>query len=248
MISYTSKGIRYCEVWFDEPIGHGPDVVIGRQRTDCPSRVERRPFDTLVVDLNPVPDEILKGFSSGTRYEVRRAEKSDELSVDMYFQPLNEVDAFCKFYDLFASTKGLPRARPEHLRRYIESSNLVLSKVIHADQAIVWHAYYCASGRARLLHSASTFRSEAGANRNLIGRANRYLHWRDILRFKEAGYRQYDLGGWTQPALCDAEKQRINEFKEGLGGAPLREFNYTYATSLKGRAMLRLRRFFRRTV
>lgn len=243
MLHFVSGvGNRYCEVWFDEPVTGVQDIVIARQRNSCPQDVDAIAVHTLVIDLMRTPEEMLKAFSEGTRYEVRRAEKSDGLSVAFNFDPQIHLEAFCSFFNSFAAAKGLAPARIEQLRRYADAGHLVLSRVAQADEPLVWHAYYCAAGRARLLHSASLFRRQGGAQRNLIGRANRYLHWRDIQAFQNLGYRIYDFGGWSPPELGDVEKQRINAFKEGFGGRRVSEFNCIYATSLKGRIVLYLRR------
>jgi hypothetical protein len=74
-----------------------------------------------------------------------------------------------------------------------------------------------AGHRCRLLFSASHFRGQGEtALRSLIGRANRLLHWRDLVAFKQQGFNCYDWGGWhagTEEVLV-----RINQFKESFGG------------------------------
>lgn len=49
---------------------------------------------------------------------------------------------------------------------------------------------------------------------NAIGRANKYLHWQDILYFKEKGMKSYDWGG------CGEEEAvaNISSFKRKFGG------------------------------
>lgn len=242
MLNFRRRIAQYCEVWFDEPIIGKPDIVNSYQRTSCPEGAHRQSFHTLVIDLLLEAKDIFKAFSPGTRNEVRRAERSDELSFEVFSAPQAQLATFCGFYNEFAQAKGLPPARADHLRRYSDAAHLVLTRIVHTGEAIVWHAYYCAAGRARLLHSASLFRGEDNSKRNLIGRANRYLHWCDIQHFKAAGYRLYDLGGWSPPELGDIEKQRIGTFKEGFGGRLVSEIHATYAVTAKGRVILALSR------
>ncbi len=239
MIVFSNRwGIRYREVWFDELVTGGQDIVVGCQRIGCPQGAKLTPFHTLVIDLGLPPEDIFKAFNEGTRYEVRRAEKSDGLAFEFDIEPQMHLNAFCIFYDAFAKMKGLSPARVEHFWRYADAGHLLLTRIVKDDEPLVWHAYICAAGRARLLHSASLFREQDNARRNLIGRANRYLHWLDILAFKDRGYRLYDFGGWSSPELGDVEKLRINAFKEGFGGRLVSEFNCTYPTSAKGQLML----------
>ena len=47
----------------------------------------------------------------------------------------------------------------------------------------------------RLLYSASHFRATSDSGeRNRIGRANRLLHWHEIITLKDLGFELYDLG------------------------------------------------------
>ena len=78
--------------------------------------------------------------------------------------------------------------------------------------------------------------------RSMIGRANRWLHWRDIAAFKEQGYAIYDLGGWYAGS-GDYEKLSINKFKEGFGGVIQINYNAVEPISLKGKVYLELRRW-----
>lgn len=100
---------------------------------------------------------------------------------------------------------------------------------------LVWHAYYVGQSRARLLHSASLFREASdSAFRTLVGRANRYQHWRDMLKLKADGLTTYDMGGWYAGSEDEA-KLSINKFKEGFGGETVVEYHCEEAVSLKGK-------------
>jgi lipid II:glycine glycyltransferase (peptidoglycan interpeptide bridge formation enzyme) len=89
--------------------------------------------------------------------------------------------------------------------------------------------------RARLFYSASHFRkSEDSELRNLIGRANRLLHWEDIRFFKEMGLSCYDFGGWYG-GREDVEKLAINQFKESFGGEKQREYTYIVPVTAIGK-------------
>jgi hypothetical protein len=73
--------------------------------------------------------------------------------------------------------------------------------------------------------------------RTIIGRANRLMYWRDMLRFKASGIGTFDFGGYYLGSE-DAEKLRINAFKDEFGGRVIQEFNCERALTLKGRAAL----------
>jgi hypothetical protein len=246
LILYTNKTLRYCEVWFDESPDTAADIVMWRQRGEAMPGARCEPFHTLLVDLSLPQDALLAAIHKDSRYEIRRAEKSDGVVAEHYPQPAELLAAFQAFYNAFAQQKGLPLLDPLSLQRSCHAGHLVLSRIMREGEPILWHAYYCASNRARLLYSASLFRDLDSGQRNLIGRANRYLHWRDMLNFKAAGFHTYDLGGWSPPETGDAEKLRINQFKEEFGGQLAVEFNCVYPASFKGRVACAVKRLLRR--
>ena len=123
------------------------------------------------------------------------------------------LSSFCDFYDRFAAQKGLEMLDRSGLVRYASSGVLDLSQAKDPDgEVVVWHAHLLTQKRVRLLYSASLFReTEDNQRRNLIGRANRYLHWGDMLRFRTTGLSLYDFGGWY-PGDTDDALLRINKF------------------------------------
>lgn len=69
-----------------------------------------------------------------------------------------------------------------------------------------------------LLYSASLFRtSDHATDRAAAGRANRFLHWHDMLHFKMSGCATYDPGG-IDVFGRSWETARIASFKRGFGG------------------------------
>ena len=70
-----------------------------------------------------------------------------------------------------------------------------------------------------------------------MGRANRLLHWGDMLRFRELGVATYDLGGWYTEHRDEA-LLKINSFKEEFGGSVVHEWDAYRPTSPRGRAYL----------
>jgi lipid II:glycine glycyltransferase (peptidoglycan interpeptide bridge formation enzyme) len=73
----------------------------------------------------------------------------------------------------------------------------------------------------------------------MLGRANRYHHWEDMLRFKKSGISVYDFGGWYV-GDTDQEKLRINDFKNKFGGQIVKNFNCNYCINIKGSLYLHL--------
>ena len=67
--------------------------------------------------------------------------------------------------------------------------------------------------------------TDDGERRSLIGRANRALHYLNMLNFKDRGITTYDLGGYAL-GTQDPELQEVNEFKDSFGGQLIEESNY----------------------
>jgi lipid II:glycine glycyltransferase (peptidoglycan interpeptide bridge formation enzyme) len=97
------------------------------------------------------------------------------------------------------------------------------------------HAYVISDNTARLHQSCSLFRnSDNSEYRNLVARANRYLHWDDIVYFKKLGLLWYDLGGWYG-GNENKEQLAINVFKESFGGLLKEEYSYFIPWTIKGK-------------
>jgi hypothetical protein len=235
-------------VWFDEIVTTtGSDIVIYMQRPEPVHGVRCEEFPTIVIDLTQEPDELLGAMPKDTRYEIRRAEGKDGILYESWREARQAFEAFCDTYDEFAALKKLPHANRTRLHGFLEANALDLSCVRSPDlQYLVWHAYYRSRARARLLLSASLYRAEQDSTqRSLVGRANRYHHWRDMLRFKEAGATVYDFGGWYA-GNTDAEMLGINRFKETFGGSVVVHYTGQQLMTPKARLAATLNKVLRR--
>lgn len=188
---------------------------------------ERHAKFTKLVDVNRPDETIQKDFRKNTQYEVRRAQKEG-----LAFSLVDNPDVFLQFYNGFATTKDQPPMDSKILRSYWP--HMVVTQMTNAAEVLVMHSYVMDKtlGRATLYHSASQFRGSEGEDgqqkRNLIGRANRLLHFRDMTWLRDQGFKTYDFGGYaagtTDPAL-----QHINDFKDSFGGELVEESNYASA-------------------
>src|SRR5262249_37191050 len=107
--------------------------------------------------------------------------------------------------------------------------DMVVTKSVVGGESLSMHSYLVDRDRKRalLLHTASLFRNaDDKQKRNKIGMANRLLHYRDMLFFKEQGCDIYDFGGYAKDTQ-DQDLININQFKEGFGGTIIEESHYT---------------------
>lgn len=179
----------------------------------APAALVRRRFQTIHIDLAFSEEHLLATMKKNTVYEIRRAEK-EAVSTDE-LAPADTKHLFQHFYNAFALRKGLSLLSQSQIDSF--GSHLLVSRARHGGGDLVMHAWLFdqTEGRTRLLYSATTV--DPGIDRGLIGRANRLLHYRDLLSQKMKGFRVCDLGG----VAGDPEKSDtagIDQFKFGFGG------------------------------
>jgi hypothetical protein len=216
------------------------DVIVLYQAREPRNGAEE--FHTLHVDLQQDEATILANMSQGTRYEIKRAEARDNLELSIMPEPsVDQLREFSEFYDVFARMKALSPISLAALESLRGCHALSLSRICDAARnPLCWHAYIVDGERARLLHSASHFRALADSSqRNLAGRANRYLHWLDMRAFKELGFATFDFGGLAV-GVSGGEQEGLDGFKRGFGGVEVVEYDYCQARSLAGRLYLQL--------
>lgn len=245
MILSTGRFLTVANLYFDDetPANVSADIIRYIQRTNPVGGMSCEPFHTIWIDLNNDLNVLMGDIKKDTRYEIRRAAEKDGFVYTFWSN--GEADAlarFCDFYDQFASLKRRSTINRTYLRCLAGAGLLDISLVGQTrDAPLVWHAYYRGQNRVLLLYSASLHRACSDASRrHLVGRANRYHHWRDIVRFKAEGFRLYDFGGWYE-GNTDEEKLKINQFKKEFGGSVVRNFNCEQGVTLKGELALWLK-------
>jgi hypothetical protein len=241
------RGCRIATAYFGSPVPPPrADVLRVRSAASRPAgRVSS--FYTLLIDLRQPLDALLGAIKSRTREAIRQAQARDGLAYHVArAEEPGALDGFLAFYDHFAASKGLPGAERDLWSGLAASGALDLSAVAQDDQVLVWHAHCRNGDRAMLLASASHFRAaDDSAARNRIGRANRLHHWRDVQRFRDEGLAVYDFGGWYE-GTEDADRLRINRFKEEFGGTVAEHFDAETPLTVKGGVALRVGAWLRR--
>jgi hypothetical protein len=202
------------------------------------------------VDLTLEPDVLLSNMRKNTSREIRNAQDRDGLSHAINTAPTAEdIEEYARFYDANPRTPDqgpMDRARIGALGR----AGLVhLAKVLDAEGDILArHCLLChrRSNIIQLSSLVSLHHGEANKNRgSAIGRANRWLFYREFLFYKELGFQIYDLNGWYA-GVEDEKRLRINLFKEGFRGRILYGYDCEEPMTFKGRVYLALQAVKRR--
>lgn len=228
-VKTRKHGVDFYKVWFaKEPLKKSGVITYNQSALQGKNSDN---FITLISDITKTPDEIKGAFTKNCRYKVNRAERED---VNIRFLDDaeitdEEIEFFLAFFKTFWESKGSAFDREEEVRRdlkaYREAGALTFAVAKVKGQDAVYHTYVYDDERARLLHSASLYRligDEESDSRNIIGMANRYLHYMDMLHFKDKGLKIYDWGG----AGRGEDVINITEFKESFGG--ITETSYDY--------------------
>jgi hypothetical protein len=243
VIAFRRRGITIGEAYFDEAPADVERVDLMRVvGAFSPPDEGARQLHTLVVDLSADEDALLEQMSKDTRSKIRRAMQKDPLEATAATEPTAaEVDEFADFYDRFAAAQSVSLAFRPRLHALAERGNLVLTAVADEDgQVLVRHAYVAARRRGFMLYSGSLLdqAGDSGA-RNLIGRANRLLHWHDIRLFKARGFDLYDFGGLDVTGRSE-KTTGIARFKQGFGGEVRPVYSSTRARSPLGAVVKRV--------
>jgi hypothetical protein len=247
VIAFRRRGITIGEAYFDPAATSAGSLgrvdllrIVGA--FSPPAEGASRKLHTLVLDLSADEDRLLEEMSKDTRSKVRRAMQKDPLKVAAAQEPSSaDVDTFADFYDRFATVRSVARVFRPRLHALAQSGNLAITTATAEDGAIlVQHAYVAARGRSFMLYSGSVLSESADSGeRNLIGRANRYLHWHDIRLFKERGFALYDFGGLDVTGRSE-KTAGIARFKRGFGGEVRPVYSTTSARSFRGAAVQRI--------
>ncbi len=241
MIAVKTKkhGIDFYRVWFADRPFNKPGVIAYHQASFCPKKYDE--FDTLLTDIAREPEQIKGDFAKNCRYKVNRAEREDVQIRFLDNEQItdDEIETFLSFFKTFWESKGNAFDRADEVRRdlkdYRDAGALTFAIATVKGVDAVYHTYVYDEKRARLLHSASLYRlmdDEESDSRNLIGMANRYLHYADMLHFKEKGLKTYDWGG----AGRGEDVINITEFKESFGGVPEKTYDFEEAKGFKANA------------
>lgn len=192
--------------------------------------------ETLIIDLKKSNDEIFNSINKTVKYEINRSNK-EELNTKMLDSKSITDDVkskFTKCYNKMYEEKGIDcHLNLDEFERYINADMLMFSYVYDNEEILAYHVYVCDEKTTRLLYSCSTFR-EDDSKKALIGRANKFLHWKDILFFKNNNYLIYDFGG----IVSYENPNGIDKFKINFGGELFVYYNIVLGKGILGKTLV----------
>lgn len=198
---------------------------------------------TLLTDLKENGEDIFKKFSKTVRYEINKASR-DNISNKVFID--DEIDdkllnSFNEMYNEMYNEKGMANhwLPINELKGYAKQKVCMVSVAYYNNEPLVYHSYIFDKDNCRFLHSCSSFRSQDKNYKSIIGMANKYLMWNDMLWFKNKGVCSFDWGGVSS----FDNPNGIDKFKFAFGGTQKTYLNITLSYSLRSRIWNKIRKF-----
>ena len=244
IVKTKGKILKRNHIWFDnisklselkaEDMNCDEIIIHGNKTTFSGRNIDIEPQNSLITDLTLDDEDLIKQFSKTVRNEINRSRK-DGVKCMVYTSEdvLENEQIISSFESLYISMyheKGMEGMHLDlgEIKGYCLNKSFILTGAQIDEKTIVYHSYIFNDVQCRLLHSCSEFRIEDNVMRNAIGRANKYLHWEDMLLFKDRGIVTYDWGGISSLE----EPNGIDKFKMSFGGKPIAYYNIHIACSL----------------
>lgn len=199
---------------------------------------------TIINDLTKPEDFFLTLMTNATRYDVLRGKK-DEISITRFRgsdlkndpSPLEEFKkAYLDFYQKTKIKDVIKAYSEEDLESYVENDCMTLS-IAQKEAFKVYHVHVHDTEKSMLLYSVSDFRNK-NADKNILGRANKLLHFDDMLFFKSIGVKEYDWGDISSKVNHNG----IDKFKLSFGGQVTDVYNIFEGVTLKGKLLVFLKK------
>lgn len=195
---------------------------------------------TLCINLKKSIEQLRKELNKSTRYQINKAER-DELTTQVISDPqVEDIEGFKAFFNPYAMEKGIELFQDNRIKGMLHSGMLIITNVFHKNgQKLAGHLYIVDGKRANMFYSCSVRFTSTEIPKNEVGRANRYLHWHDILFFKNENYQVYDFYGISVDEE-NIDQQNINQFKKSFGGEEVIEYRRFIPQTLKGNLLILL--------
>ena len=252
IIDTKGRILKARNVWFEQvgSLGDipkdGTDIVYiyGNSQPLSGSNVICHKQYSAITDLTLCRDDIFSSFASNLRNEIRRA-KREEVTVRFCTgdDAIEQLPEFAETFRHLYEEKGEKEELPvKEMKTFAEENALMISAASVSGEAKVFHSYIYDGNSCRLTFSCSEFRAASSKEeKQSFARANKLLHWEDMLYFIDKGLSVYDWGGLTSPE----EPNGIDKFKLSFGCKPVEYYNIVFPVTLKGRLVTGAKSFIK---
>lgn len=188
-ISYSKFLFRKKEIWL-----YNKESVTEGGYTTYPYYLQypggkKIEEESCYLDLSADIDAILNNISKTTRLHINKAQKLNIKYKIEYTPDLDKTTEFISTFKIFAQKKNIPFSQ-NRIRALQKMNALILSYAFVNEELKTIHAYLHDSTTLILLHTFNLSNNDSTS-----ALANKYLHWKEILSFKEKQFKTLDFGG-----------------------------------------------------
>lgn len=196
-----------------------------------------QPLQTVYIDLLKSEEVLFSEIDKENRRQIRKAEKQQMEFVVLEQPTAFDLKNFQRFYNRHAKLKHTYKCNSFHLKTMTKLAGMgglaftYMTDVSHTH--IYCYRVYVTDGEISMtLYSASNIHLKKSPEmRRQLSEANRYLIWKNIMRFKRKGVKIVDMGGLT-------DEPTIRKFKTGFGGETVTVYSGYTAASIIGKIIL----------
>lgn len=165
---------------------------------------------TSTIDLTQSETALFNSINNTFKYHIRKAQLLNFKYISNTKASIQDCKKLIHSFKKFAAEKKITPMNQRRIFALQKSGNIIITKIKNEDIDIATHVYLFDEQRIILMH---TFHNLDHTKHQERGYANKFLHWKDILLFKEMSFKVYDFGG------IDLEKvPGISNFKLSFGG------------------------------
>ncbi len=215
---FKTKTIWFSEAPFDVSGYDGVTFLSCTKNVDLEG-FSKQKFTTLVIDLTQDIDTIWGNMERDScRKRINKAIREGiKITINQRYEEFIDL---CR---IFRDAKGLP---PYEIPiETMEKYGILFCSELNGEM-LCGRFYYADQDHIRGAISASKRLNVSKEDAKLIGCANRQSIWEAIKYAKEAGIKEYDLGGYYTGRIPDPQKENINIFKKSFGGKLAIKYNY----------------------
>jgi lipid II:glycine glycyltransferase (peptidoglycan interpeptide bridge formation enzyme) len=164
---------------------------------------------TSLINLEKPSEELYNQINRTFKYHIHKAESIGIITNVDYSPTPQKCNEIMSAFSVFADKKGI-EWNSKRITALQKLNKLIISEAFLKEEKIVTHVCLHDGHRVVLLHS---YHPHNFTDEKIKGYANKFLHWKDIVSFKNFGLKLYDFGGINMQ-----QHPGISKFKLSFGG------------------------------
>lgn len=190
---------------------------INRARLHCEA------YDAIYVDLSRSEEELANAMHPRLRQDIRNAEKKNMEFITISNPTEKDTLEAMISFNAFIQDKPIAPLTKRWMLAAQRSGNLLINKIRYSNEDVVTHIFL--SDKKTALNTQS-FHNANFNNPEISKFANKLLHWKEILLYKELGFSQYSFGP------VNKNLKGITQFKTWYGGSIMQNYRIIKLHSL----------------